>query len=107
MQIDDELLLKEVIKLCDESSIHVYKEEILNKCGIEDEKDYLQHPLDKDIKESLQAVKQKCSMASEGKEVIELSYAMNDDINNLWKKLIEKSIICLRFFDKREPFMKN
>lgn len=24
----------------------------------------------------------------------------------LWKKLIEKSIVCLRYFDTREPFRK-
>ena len=37
----------------------------------------------------------------------ELSYEVNDEIDELWNLLIEKSVICLRFFDKREPFMEN
>lgn len=30
-----------------------------------------------------------------------------DKVVELWNTLIEKSIICLRFFDKREPFLEN
>ena len=41
------------------------------------------------------------------KMTIELSYEMNGEIDKLWNMLIEKAIICLRYFDKREPFMEN
>ena len=37
----------------------------------------------------------------------ELSYEINDEMDELWNTLMEKSIICLRFFDRREPFMDN
>ena len=30
-----------------------------------------------------------------------------DQIKELWKIVIGKSIKCLRFFDKREPFIEN
>ena len=30
-----------------------------------------------------------------------------DKISNIWTLLISKAIKCLRYFDKREPFMKN
>ena len=30
-----------------------------------------------------------------------------DNVIELWNSLIEKSIICLRFFDEREPFLDN
>ena len=41
------------------------------------------------------------------KLIAELSYEMNGEIDKLWNMLIEKAIICLRYFDKREPFMNN
>ena len=103
MQIDDDLLLNNIIKICDRVNSEAY----LKENGIENSVPFLQHPLDKDIKKELESIKGKCSTAVEGREVIELSYAMNSDINKLWCRLIEKSIICLRYFDKREPFMKN
>lgn len=33
-------------------------------------------------------------------------YRNLEDIRNLWQKLIRKSIICLRYFDTREPFQR-
>ena len=30
-----------------------------------------------------------------------------DEIKEIWKLIIEKSIKCLRFFDKREPYLEN
>ena len=30
-----------------------------------------------------------------------------DNIKVLWRKILEKAIKCLRYFDNREPFLKN
>lgn len=34
-------------------------------------------------------------------------FKKENDINKIWIRILEKSIKCLRFFDKREPFFKN
>lgn len=34
-------------------------------------------------------------------------YSIANQLNDLWIKLIKKSITCLRFFDSREPFFNN
>ena len=45
------------------------------------------------------------SLLQDGHE--EIDYSQEAQLNELWITLIEKSIICLRFFDTREPFLKN
>lgn len=99
IKINDGTLLKEVIGFCD-----VFNEEAIVKQyksnGSEVELDY---PLDGTVKSKLEILKQRGIDKNTG----ELSYEINDEIDELWNILIEKSIICLRFFDKREPFMEN
>ncbi len=34
-------------------------------------------------------------------------YSAAKDLDDLWRTLLDKSIRCLRFFDKREPFQNN
>lgn len=99
IKINDGTLLKEVIGFCDafneEAIVKQYKSN-----GSEVELDY---PLDGTVKSKLEILKQRGIDKNTG----ELSYEINDEIDELWNILIEKSIICLRFFDKREPFMEN
>lgn len=95
--INDKMLFDKVINFCD----------ALNNEGIvkktKSDKLELEYPLDKIVKEKLKTIQQK----GFDKGTNELSYEINDKIDDLWNVLIEKSIICLRFFDKREPFMDN
>lgn len=100
IKINDEMLLKEVIGFCDS----IVEENVLKKYQVDDATQLeLAYPLDKGIKEKLEILKQRGIDKNTG----ELSYEINDKIDELWNTLIEKSIICLRFFDKREPFMDN
>ena len=60
----------------------------------------LEFPLDENIKTSIK----------EFKKLEENEYAIFkevDKIKELWKLIIKKSIICLRYFDSREPFRSN
>lgn len=103
IEINDELLLKEIIGFCE----NIKDEEEL-KTFQEDGKTFPFHPLDSDVKSQLDVLKKKGTVKRDGeKSVIELSYEMNGEIDKLWNMLIEKSVICLRYFDKREPFMEN
>ncbi len=98
-KITDGMLLKQVIDFCDEIS----EESVLKRYTLSEPQIIVQHPLDNKIKGKLERI------FDEGldKNTEELSYEVNDQIDELWNLLIEKSIMCLRFFDKREPFMEN
>lgn len=103
IEINDELLLKEIISFCES----IKDEEELRKLQ-ENDKKLPFHPLDSDVKNQLDTLKKKGTIKRDGeKSIIELSYEMNGEIDKLWNMLIEKAIICLRYFDKREPFMEN
>ena len=56
------------------------------------------HPFDKGVRGLLDIIK-----LSKGSEFEIFEYL--PQIKELWKILIEKSIICLRYYDTREPFM--
>lgn len=99
IKINDEMLLKEVIGFCDTLS----EETVIKKCKSDGSEVELAYPLDGIVKGKLETLKQRGIDKTTG----ELSYEINDEIDELWNILIEKSIICLRFFDKREPFMDN
>lgn len=58
-----------------------------------------QHPLDNEVKEMLK------KLVIDGKNTME--YSQVKQLDELWVMLINKSIKCLRFFDVREPFLKN
>lgn len=61
----------------------------------------LPHPLDQDVLIELD----KISIRDEDDDYRIFHFL--DNVNSLWKLLIEKSIKCLRYFDSREPFMEN
>lgn len=69
------------------------------KCEASLGKDYSKriHPLDKKVRERLD----KIQLRSDGE--FEL-FQYLAEIKELWTLLIEKSIICLRYYDDREPF---
>lgn len=80
--------------------------ELRKKMGTELPEDFnlesckgFEYPLDE---KSLTLLK---SLLQDGHE--EIDYSQEAQLNELWITLIEKSIICLRFFDTREPFLKN
>lgn len=103
IEIHDELLLKEIISFCES----IKDEEELKRFR-ENNKELPFHPLDSDVKNQLDTLKKKGTVKRDGeKSIIELSYEMNGEIDKLWNMLIEKAIICLRYFDKREPFIEN
>lgn len=57
------------------------------------------HPLDSEVTTKLQ------EFVMYEKDTIE--YSQVKQLDELWIMLINKSIKCLRFFDKREPFLNN
>lgn len=97
MNISDEYLLNQVIAFCEEVSKSNTITEDINKTS-------LSHPLDGEIKKLLVDLKGKIIKVG---EIGEISYESCEEIDMLWNKLIEKAIICLRYFDKREPFVEN
>lgn len=99
IKIDDETLLKKVIAFCDE----IAEETVIKKYKPDSLDMELVYPLDGIVKGKLEVLKQRGIDKITG----ELSYEINDEIDDLWNTLIEKSIICLRFFDKREHFMNK
>lgn len=58
-----------------------------------------EHPLDEQAREKLK------ELIIDGKDSIE--YSQVRQLDKLWIMLINKAIKCLRFFDKREPFLKS
>ena len=101
MKINDEFLLKQLLDFCD----NIKDEEGLAEFS---KADNFFHPLDREVKHQIDVLMKKGTTKRErDKMTIELSYEMNGEIDKLWNMLIEKAIICLRYFDKREPFMEN
>ena len=106
MKITDDFLLDKIIKQCEGCSDKKnkpinYGEQIKKEFdGDITNKICKFHPLDEDIKDIL---KQLQDQLVEN----EIPYESNEDINNLWVTLIKKAIMCLRFFDKREPFQNQ
>ncbi len=62
----------------------------------------IEHPLDNEILKILECIHNKDSDTDEF-----FLFKFITDVKDLWKKLIEKSIVCLRFFDTREPFLES
>lgn len=59
----------------------------------------VQHPLDVDVQSALNLkIDEDSGMISD---------SQIGQLNSLWNMLIKKSIICLRYFDTREPFIDN
>ena len=68
-------------------------------------KDYYKsiHPLDKEIQELLNDIGKGIGENDDEFKI----FSFQSDIRKLWLKLLEKSIICLRYFDIREPFKNS
>lgn len=61
------------------------------------------YPLDSDVRDIIIEI---CSFVAENASEYAL-YQKQKEVQNLWRELLTKAIQCLRFFDKREPFIKN
>ncbi|MCL2163533.1 MAG: hypothetical protein FWH55_03875 [Oscillospiraceae bacterium] len=61
------------------------------------------HPLDTEVIELIYELHDSIRDDDDDYEIFRYSH----NIDNLWFLLISKSIKCLRYYDKREPFMKN
>lgn len=69
------------------------------------------HPLDEEIigKTGANGKEEKAGelakLLSENEDAI--SYSKAGKLDELWRSLLDKAIVCLRYFDTREPFLKN
>ncbi len=61
------------------------------------------YPLDGEVIRKLEALKQAIHNGDDDFEI----FHHRAKIDELWKMLLEKAIICLRYYDNREPFLKN
>ena len=61
-----------------------------------------QHPLDDEIIGTSGKLRELLT----GEETA-ISYTKADKLDQIWRILLNKSIMCLRYFDKREPFLAN
>ena len=64
-------------------------------------KEDLEYPLDGEIQKKLAELNK---MMEDEEFAI---FKKTEDIKSLWKELVEKAIICLRYYDDREPFLDN
>lgn len=76
-------------------------EAVLKKDGRELPKDFA-HPLDETI---IGKNGELTKLLSEQEKAI--SYSKAGRLDSLWRSLLNKSIVCLRYFDTREPFLDN
>ena len=60
-------------------------------------------PLDEEIEKRLQELKNNIRENSDDFEI----YRFKEKTDELWELLLKKAIICLRYYDTREPFIKN
>lgn len=69
------------------------------------------HPLDEEIigKEGADGTEEKMGELAKllsGQETT-ISYSKVGKLDELWRSLLDKAIVCLRYFDTREPFLDN
>ena len=100
--------VKFIEKICDEefkTQIESIKQESI--AGIQPNSNSfsdIEHPLDDDVIKELQSIL--AAIKSDNSNPYKI-FSKKDCIISLWKTLIDKSIKCLRFFDRREPFIDN
>lgn len=100
MIIGDKELISRVIKLI--STNNGFSKLFIERANaLSIDIEILIHPLDSEIIKELKMIQDFVQYPSN-----ELFQKANQ-INRLWSMLIEKSIICLRYFDDREPFLKK
>jgi len=84
-------------------SSHIVSENLgkyFRSIDIDDVKGF-EYPLDQDVISKMAEI----NIREEDDDLKIYSFA--DVVKDLWAMIIKKSIICLRFFDNREPFLKN
>lgn len=91
-------LIKAIVDTYIPQSVQLY----LNEAFGENIRD-IEHPLDKEVIKKLNDIKN--SMRDEDDDYRIFYFA--DDIKDIWKLIIQKSIKCLRYFDTREPYLEN
>lgn len=99
-EINDKTLIDEMRKNVREYVQNEYKKletNLSNEISSE-----FQYPLDDEIIGENGLLS---NLLSEGETIV--SYSKAKELDSLWLKLLNKSIICLRYFDTREPFLKN
>lgn len=98
-------IYNESIKLMKEDYLQ-YKKRTTNEESANNVKDnqyHIEHPLDADIISKISDLSNNLRDDDDDYRI----FIHIDKIKSLWCLLIEKSIKCLRFFDKREPFIEN
>lgn len=88
MKSDDKRFLKQVLDKVDE-----YKRS--HSCASKN------NPIDDEVITQLQTILGKIS-----DDAFDI-FRFKKNLMKLWKEMLEKSVICLRFFDKREPFQQH
>ena len=88
MKSDDKRFLKLVLE-----KIKEYKSTDECKCKV--------HPIDNDIQKQLSFIHDRIT-----DDAFDL-FRFKKELMKLWKDMLEKSIICLRYYDGREPFKKH
>lgn len=102
-EINDRTLIEEMCGEIRTTAQEKYNElqENLKKCGNALPENFA-FPLDEDVVGSNGTLKKLLS----GQEKA-ISYSKAKKLDDLWRSLLNKSIICLRYFDSREPFLNN
>lgn len=102
-EINDQTLIAELRKKIP-SAVHIKYEEL--KTELKERKvelpENFTHPLDKEI---IGEDGKLAKLLSEHETAI--SYSKADELALLWRTLLDKSIVCLRYLDTREPFQEN
>jgi len=101
---DHQLINRLVMKNLDDIFIDVQKkisEESELEIDINHIKEYVGFPLDAEICEKLKKL-----ISTDDPDDYTIFHHI-EDVKIIWKIIIEKSVKCLRYFDNREPFMKN
>ena len=92
----DKLLIDELI-VCINECIPNFNKKIFG----DEKKEKVEHPLDSYVTEKIKEI----DLRTEDDDYRIFNYSSS--INTLWKMIIRKSIMCLRYFDTREPFLQN
>jgi hypothetical protein len=82
--------------------------EMMTKCIEEAKKLFsgceCEHPLDEEVADKIKCLRDLIRVEDDDFEIFK---HRKTKIDPLWKLLIEKAIKCLRYYDKREPFIEN
>ena len=100
MANQDLSLLTSVIESANEQ-IPTFVRQCLINCSAQTQQ--IEHPLDQDVINNLKNIEGSLRDSDDDYQI----FMFVDQIKELWKIVIGKSIKCLRFFDKREPFIEN